>query len=69
MHIDSIAQDASAINAWTAFILDDSNGFTKAGVERVNESIRFYCWVIADSQSQTRTDILGTGTQMHKSSS
>ena len=49
-------------NAWTTFILDNSNGFTKAGVERINESIRTYCWAILGSQSQTRTGILGTGT-------
>ena len=48
--------------AWTTFILDNSNGFTKAGVERNNESIRTYCWVILGSQTQSRTDILGIGT-------
>ena len=62
MHIDYIAQDSRVSNAWTTFILDDSNGFTKIGVERINESIRTYCWAILDSQSQTRTNILGAGT-------
>lgn len=61
-HIDYIKQGSEANNAWTTFILDDSNGFTKAGVERINDSIRTYCWAILSSQSQTRTDILGTGT-------
>ena len=51
-----------ATKAWTTFILDDSNGFTRAGVERINDSIRTYCWAILGLQSQTRTDILGTGT-------
>ena len=62
MHIDYIAQDARVSNAWTTFILDNSNGFTKAGVKRINERIRNYCWAILGSQSQTRTNILGTGT-------
>ena len=31
-------------------------------MERINESIRTYCWALLGSQSQTRTDILGTGT-------
>ena len=44
------------------FILDDSKGFTRAGVERINNSIQTYCWAILGSQSQTRTVILGTGT-------
>lgn len=39
-----------------------SDGFPRAGVERINDSIRTYCWTITDSHSQTRTDILGTGT-------
>ena len=62
MHIDYIAQGTEANSAWTTFILDDSNGFTRAGVERISDSIRTYCWAILGSQSQTRTDILGTGT-------
>lgn len=60
-HIDFIRQD-SIENAWTTFVLEDGVGFTKAGVERINDSIRTYCWLILGSQSQTRTDILGTGT-------
>ena len=62
MHIDYIAQGPEA--TWTTFILDNSEGFTKAGVERINESIRTYCWAILSSQSQTMTDIIGTGTAL-----
>ena len=62
IHIDYIAQGTEATKAWTTLILDDSKGFTKAGVERINDSIRTYCWAILGAQSQTRTDILGTGT-------
>ena len=35
MHIDYIAQGPEAKNAWSTFILDDSKGFTRAGVERL----------------------------------
>ena len=38
MHIDYIAQGTEANSAWTTFILDDSNGFTRAGVERINDA-------------------------------
>ena len=59
-HIDYIAQGSEA--TYSTFILDNSDGFTRAGVERINDSIRTYCWAILGSQSQTKTDILGTGT-------
>ena len=62
MHIDYIAQVSEATDAWTTFIIDDASGFTRAGVESINESIRTYCWALLGSQSQTRTDVLGTGT-------
>ena len=62
LHIDYIAQSSEATKAWATFILDNSNGFTRAGAERINDSIRTYCWAILGSQSETRTDILGTGT-------
>ncbi|KAL4225262.1 hypothetical protein ACF0H5_015950 [Mactra antiquata] len=62
VHIDYIQQADDVKDVWTTFILDKSNGFTRAGVERINESIRTYCWAILGSQSQTRTDILGSGT-------
>lgn len=62
VHIDYLQQDEGVKEAWTTFILDTSKGFTRAGVQRINETIRTYCWAILGSQSQTRTDILGTGT-------
>ena len=48
--------------AWTTFILDEGNGFTQAGVERLNDSIRTYVWCILSAQTQTRSNIIGTGT-------
>ena len=34
--------------AWTTFVLDKSVGFTQAGVERLNDSIRTYVWAILE---------------------
>ena len=56
LHIDYISQQH---RAWSTFILDKSKGFTRPGVERINESIRTYCWAIFGSQSQIKSDILG----------
>ena len=42
-------------------MIDNAKGFTRAGVERINDSILTYCWAILGSQSQTRTGILGPG--------
>ena len=59
MHVDYIQQENAA---WNTFILDKSEGLTRPGVERLNDSIRTYVWSILGSQAQTRTRILGTGT-------
>ena len=48
--------------AWTTFVVDKSDGFTQAGVERLNDSIRTYVWAILGAQAQTRSNILKTGT-------
>ena len=45
-------------NAWTTFILDEGKGFTQAGVERVNDSIRTYVWCILSAQAQSRSNII-----------
>jgi hypothetical protein len=45
-------------DAWTTFILDEGQGFTQAGVERLNDSIRTYVWCILSSQAQTRSNII-----------
>ena len=60
VHLGSIEQHHS--NAWTTFILDSSNGFTRAGVERLNESIRAYVWCLLGSQAQVRSDVLNDST-------
>lgn len=56
IHLGSIEQHHT--NAWTTFILDEGNGFTQAGVERLNDSIRTYVWCILSAQAQTRSNIL-----------
>ena len=56
VYIEQIAEN------WQTFVLDKSEGFTKAGVERINDSIRTYVWAMVGAQAQTRTDIVGVGT-------
>ena len=46
----------------STFVIDNAKGFSRAGVERINDIICTYCWAILGSQTQTRTDILGSGT-------
>ena len=46
-----------------SFVLDTGydSGFFRAGVSRINDSIRTYAWAILVSQSQARNSILGSG--------
>ena len=55
--IDYIKQDA-AIEGWKQFILEKSRGFTKAGMVRIDESIRAYVYCVLGPQAQTRSNIL-----------
>ena len=48
--------------AWTTFVLDKSDGFTQAGVTRLNDSIRTYVWAILGSQAPAHSNILSAGT-------
>jgi len=59
-HIKFILLDDG--KAWRKFIIAKSKGFTKAGVMRLNASIRAYAWAVLGAQSITRSGILGTGT-------
>ena len=45
-----------------AFVHVKSEGFTSAGVERLNDNIRTYVWAILGAQAQTRSGILWSGT-------
>ena len=51
----------SKFDAIGTFVLDKSEGFTQAGIARINDSIRTYVWAILGAQAQTRSSILGTG--------
>ena len=60
--IDFLKQDfRNADTAWQTFIIDKSEGFTQAVIERINSSIRAYVWCILGAQAQTRAAILGRG--------
>ena len=59
---DAMRHNRDISGAWTTFVLDKSEGFTLAGVERLNDSIRTYVWAILGAQAQTRSNILKTGT-------
>ena len=56
---DTVKQEIS--NGFVWFMLDQSQGFTRAGIERINESVRSYTWAILGAQSRTRTSIIGVG--------
>ena len=53
----------NALGAIGSFVLDTGydSGFFRAGVSRINDSIRTYVWAIFGSQSQARSSILGSG--------
>ena len=55
--IDYVKQDA-AIDGWKQFLLEKSNGFTKAGLVRLDDSIRTYVYCTLGAQAQTRSNIL-----------
>ena len=58
-HVEYVEQTQAWKGAWTQFVLPRSQGFTRAGVERLNETIRTYVWAILGAQGQTRAGILG----------
>ena len=60
-HIDFIEQNPGVEDASSTFVLDKSKGFTQAGVERLNDSIRTYVWALLGAQAQTRTRIVTGG--------
>ena len=58
---DAIRHNQDISGAWTMFVPDTSEGFTQAGVQRLNHSILTYIWAILGSQAQTRSKILKAG--------
>src|SRR5271165_7042947 len=55
--IDYVKQDA-AVKGWKQFMLEKSEGFTRAGIIRLDDSIRTYVYCVLGSQAQTRSNIL-----------
>ena len=61
-HVDYMEQETDAVSrAWRLFILNKSDGFTRPGVNRLNDSIMTYVWAVLSAQAQVRTGILGVG--------
>ena len=58
---DAIRHNWDISGAWTMFILDKSEGFTQAGVECPNDSIRTYVWATLGAQAQMFSNILKAG--------
>src|SRR5271155_1177982 len=46
------------MEGWKQFMIEESQGFTKAGIIRLDDSIRTYVYCILGSQAQTRSSIL-----------
>ena len=59
---DAMRHNVDISGAYTTFVLDKSESFTQACVERLDDSIRTYVWAILGAQTQTRSNILKTGT-------
>jgi hypothetical protein len=55
--IDYIVNN-SAKDGWKQFMLEKSEGFTKAGITRIDDSIRTYVYCILGAQALTRSSIL-----------
>ena len=47
---DVIRHNLDIAGARTTFVLDKSEGFTQAGVERLTDLIRIYVWAILGAQ-------------------
>ena len=46
-------------NGWIYFILENSEGFTQPGIQRINQSIRTYLICVLGAQVETRSSIIG----------
>ena len=60
---DAMRHNRDISGVWTTSVLDKSEGFTQAGVERLNASISTYVWAILEAQAQTRSNIFKTRTR------
>ena len=60
--VSHIEQSIQVERAWVKLILDESQGFTDIGMERINDSIRTYVYAVLGAQAQAETGILTPGT-------
>ena len=60
-HMAKIDKLEQSDYGWMAFMLQEGKGFTRAGIMRLNDSIRTYIYCILGSQAQTRSPIVGSG--------
>ena len=56
---DRSIRKGDSMAAICSFVADISDGFTRAGIYRINDSIRVYSWAILGAQAQSRSSILG----------
>ena len=50
-------------NNWSRWIMNNSHGFSKCGLEKISESIRAYSYLVLTSQAAARHGILGDTAQ------
>ena len=55
--------DHTGHNNWSKWIMNESHGFTKAGLEKISESIRAYTHLVLTSYAAARHGILGKEAQ------
>jgi hypothetical protein len=47
-------------DSWARWILQESNGLTRIGLEKISESVREYAYLILSAQGKARTQIIGS---------
>ena len=52
---DAMHHNRDISGAWTTFVLDKSEGFTQAGVERLDDSFCTYVWAVLGAQAQMQS--------------
>ena len=61
-HVDYIDQENDVVSrAWRFFMLNKSDGLTRPGIERLDDSIQTSVWSVLTAQVQIRSSSLGIG--------
>lgn len=58
---DKSIRKGDAMAAIGSFVQDDSEGISRPGVSRINDTVRTLVWAILGAQAQARSSILGSG--------